>query len=109
MLKKALNCIGIAILLNVTPCILVERLKNSTGSRGLNLQGTVPYIWEDNAPIYFLIGPNRSMTNFKMYVTYSFDYVNLLTPELNPSAQRFLPRFLLGILIFKGLTAATSL
>jgi hypothetical protein len=31
--------------------------------------------------------------------------LNPLTPELNPSAQRFLPRFLLGILIFKGLTA----
>jgi hypothetical protein len=31
--------------------------------------------------------------------------VNLLTTELNPSAQRCLPRFLLGILIFKGLTA----
>jgi hypothetical protein len=26
-------------------------------------------------------------------------------PELNPSAQRCLPRFLPGILIFKGLTA----
>jgi hypothetical protein len=31
--------------------------------------------------------------------------INPLTPELNPSAQRCLPRFLLGILIFKGLTA----
>jgi hypothetical protein len=31
--------------------------------------------------------------------------VNPLTPELNPSAQRFLPRFFTGILIFKGLTA----
>jgi hypothetical protein len=30
---------------------------------------------------------------------------NPLTPELNPSAQRCLPRFLRGILIFKGLTA----
>jgi hypothetical protein len=29
--------------------------------------------------------------------------INPLTPELNPSAQRYLPRFLLGILIFKGL------
>jgi hypothetical protein len=28
---------------------------------------------------------------------------NLLTSELNPSAQRCLPRFLPGILIFKGL------
>jgi hypothetical protein len=27
-----------------------------------------------------------------------------LRPEINPSAQRCLPRFLLGILIFKGLT-----
>jgi hypothetical protein len=26
-------------------------------------------------------------------------------PELNPSAQRCLPRFFTGILIFKGLTA----
>jgi hypothetical protein len=31
--------------------------------------------------------------------------MNPLTPELNPSAQRSLPRFLLGILIFKRLTA----
>jgi hypothetical protein len=31
--------------------------------------------------------------------------VNHLTPELNPSTQRCLLRFLLGILIFKGLTA----
>jgi hypothetical protein len=31
--------------------------------------------------------------------------VNPLTPELNPSAQRCLPRLLLGVLIFKGLTA----
>jgi hypothetical protein len=30
---------------------------------------------------------------------------NPLIPELNPSAQRCLPDFLLGILIFKGLTA----
>jgi hypothetical protein len=28
---------------------------------------------------------------------------NPLTPELNPSAQRCLPRFFNGILIFKGL------
>jgi hypothetical protein len=34
-----------------------------------------------------------------------YEYFNPLTPELNPSAQRCLPRFLLGILIFKGLTA----
>jgi hypothetical protein len=32
-------------------------------------------------------------------------YVNSLMPELNPSAQRRLPRFLLRILIFKGLSA----
>jgi hypothetical protein len=33
-------------------------------------------------------------------------YINLLTPELNPSARSCLPRFfLLEILIFKGLTA----
>jgi hypothetical protein len=31
--------------------------------------------------------------------------INPLTPELNTSSQRCLPRFLLGILIFKGLTA----
>jgi hypothetical protein len=31
--------------------------------------------------------------------------VNPSTPELNPSAQRCLPRFFTGILIFKGLTA----
>jgi hypothetical protein len=33
------------------------------------------------------------------------NHINPLTPELNPSAQRCLSRFLLGILIFKGLTA----
>jgi hypothetical protein len=32
-------------------------------------------------------------------------YVNSLTPKLNPSTQRCLPRYLLGILNFKGLTA----
>jgi hypothetical protein len=31
--------------------------------------------------------------------------INPLTPELNPSAQRYLPRIVLEILIFKGLTA----
>jgi hypothetical protein len=31
--------------------------------------------------------------------------INPLTPELHLSAQRCLPRFLLGILIFKGFTA----
>jgi hypothetical protein len=31
--------------------------------------------------------------------------INPLTPELNPSAQICLPRFLLGILIVKGSTA----
>jgi hypothetical protein len=31
--------------------------------------------------------------------------ISLLPPELNPSAQRCLPRFFLVILIFKGLTA----
>jgi hypothetical protein len=31
--------------------------------------------------------------------------VNLLTPELNPSANAACRDFLLGILIFKGLTA----
>jgi hypothetical protein len=31
--------------------------------------------------------------------------INPLTPELNPIVQRCLPRFLLGILIFKRLTA----
>jgi hypothetical protein len=30
--------------------------------------------------------------------------INPLTPELIPSAQRYLPRFMLGILIFKWLT-----
>jgi hypothetical protein len=38
-------------------------------------------------------------------MTASFNFINPLTPELNPSAQRCLPKFLLGILIFKGLTA----
>jgi hypothetical protein len=33
-----------------------------------------------------------------------FRRYNPLTPELNPPAQRRLPGFLLGILIFKGLT-----
>jgi hypothetical protein len=31
--------------------------------------------------------------------------INPLTPELNPSAQRCLPRFLIVILDFKGFTA----
>jgi hypothetical protein len=31
--------------------------------------------------------------------------VNILSPELNPSAQRYLPRFFLGILLFKELAA----
>jgi hypothetical protein len=31
--------------------------------------------------------------------------INPLTPELNLSVQRCLPRFLLGILIFKGFSA----
>jgi hypothetical protein len=40
-------------------------------------------------------------------ITYLPDFIvfNPLTPESNPSTQRCLPRFLLGILIFKGLTA----
>jgi hypothetical protein len=32
-----------------------------------------------------------------------FSMINPLRAELNPSAQRCLPRFFLGILIFKGL------
>jgi hypothetical protein len=36
---------------------------------------------------------------------YPHKYFNPLTPELNLPAHRCLPRFLLGILIFKGLTA----
>jgi hypothetical protein len=31
--------------------------------------------------------------------------INPSTPELTPFAQRCLPRYLMGILIFKGLTA----
>jgi hypothetical protein len=31
--------------------------------------------------------------------------INPLTPELNPSTRRCLPRFLIEILIFKGLNA----
>jgi hypothetical protein len=30
--------------------------------------------------------------------------INPLTPELNPSVQRCLPRFFTGVLIFKGFT-----
>jgi hypothetical protein len=37
--------------------------------------------------------------------TGKYIHINPLAQELNPSAQRCLPRFLLGILIFKGLTA----
>jgi hypothetical protein len=33
------------------------------------------------------------------------NFIKPLTPELNPSAQRCLPRFLLWILMFKGLNA----
>jgi hypothetical protein len=36
------------------------------------------------------------------FKTFTFKH---LTPELNPSAQRRLPRFFTGILIFKRLTA----
>jgi hypothetical protein len=32
-------------------------------------------------------------------------FLTLLKPKLNPSAQRCLPKFLVGILIFKGPTA----
>jgi hypothetical protein len=32
-------------------------------------------------------------------------HINSLTPEINPSAQRCLPRFFTEILIFKTLTA----
>jgi hypothetical protein len=38
-------------------------------------------------------------------VSFSPEHFNTLTPELNPSAQRCLPNYLLGILIVKGLTA----
>jgi hypothetical protein len=44
----------------------------------------------------------KGLTTRRFYKSFG---VNLLTPELNFSAQRCLPRFLLGILIFKGLTA----
>jgi hypothetical protein len=41
----------------------------------------------------------------RLWRTYSkIKRLNPLTLKLNPSAQRCLPRFLLGILIFKGLT-----
>jgi hypothetical protein len=36
---------------------------------------------------------------------YRQTYINPLTPELNPSVQRCLPRLLLEILIFKSLNA----
>jgi hypothetical protein len=35
----------------------------------------------------------------------NIDFIKPLTPELNSSAQRCLPKFLLWILIFKGLKA----
>jgi hypothetical protein len=37
-----------------------------------------------------------------MYLLYNCNVINPLTLELNPSAQRCLPRFYTGILIFKG-------
>jgi hypothetical protein len=37
-----------------------------------------------------------------LYIHPTGPWLNALTPELNPSAQRCLPRFLLGILILKG-------
>jgi hypothetical protein len=46
-------------------------------------------------------GPNFQVS----YQRYSFWSFNPLTPELNPSTQRYLPRVLTGNLIFKGLTA----
>jgi hypothetical protein len=48
---------------------------------------------------------------FKLFLIHGNYYtkeklpVNYLTAELNPSSQRCLPNFLLGILIYKGLTA----
>jgi hypothetical protein len=53
--------------------------------------------WMDFCDILYLEMFRNSVENMQV----SF---NPLTPELNPSAQRCLPRFLLGILIFKGLT-----
>jgi hypothetical protein len=38
-------------------------------------------------------------------LAFRFPEINPLTPDLNPSAQRCLPRFLPWILILKGLTA----
>jgi hypothetical protein len=42
---------------------------------------------------------------FRTLLVHHHEYINLLTPELNPSVQRCLPRFFTGILIFKGLIA----
>jgi hypothetical protein len=43
--------------------------------------------------------------NVKKYSVDCEVFLNPLTPELNSSEQRWLPIFLLGILIFKRLTA----
>jgi hypothetical protein len=51
-------------------------------------------------------GDNFVINHLYIFYNYNiiFNYLNPLTPELNPSAQRCLLRFLMGILIFKGLT-----
>jgi hypothetical protein len=48
-----------------------------------------------------------SLTGYLLHALHNCDKksINHLTPELNPSAQRCLPRFLVVILISKGLTA----
>jgi hypothetical protein len=43
--------------------------------------------------------------DYNIYSITNNEHFNPLTPKLNHSAQRCLPIFLLGILIFKGLTA----
>jgi hypothetical protein len=54
----------------------------------------------------FLLSSFYSGSFYQNFLNYCSKLnTNPLTPELNPSAQRCLPRVLLGILIFKGLTA----
>jgi hypothetical protein len=49
--------------------------------------------------------PQFRLLNRYMLPAETIAMINPLTPELNPSTQRCLPRFFIGLLIFKGPTA----
>jgi hypothetical protein len=81
---------------------------------GIALLLSLPFIF--NCYLYLLSFPFIFIFCLYLFTTYkntgptaqrthSITEINPLTPELNLSAQRCLPRFLMVILIFKGLTA----